>query len=351
MRKPILILLSAVTVIVILSSFNQGYGTDNNPAGSKAGDNASHLTATSIDDTPPTTYTASTLQDLRSVDPNTGVPNRINERVEVEGIVFGFDTEFLVTNFNILNDDGTAGLAIINNSNLLDYPAGEGDIVRIRGTLRQVVGLTYLEAVELDILSVNASVSEPISVDVLDETLEGRFVIMDSLQMLSPAEWQNQPTATFDVRFTLPNGDTLIAQAAAGMSLFGSARPGEGLRPYSVQGVVRQNDTEAPFFSSYYLLPRFVGDFQEADVVSTVEIGEDELDVRLVDNQLEVNATQPISQISIFGMDGRLNQEVLVTAGSTFVKTQITDVPAAPVVVWVRLADGRTKATLISTAH
>ena len=292
----------------------------------------------------PPTFTQRTLAELRVVDAQ-GIPSLLGEAVEVEGIVYGFDTEPGVSNFNLLNADNSAGLTVLNYSDSLGYTATEGDRVRLRGVLEQVVGLTYLSAVQVEVLSQNTSLPGAMNVDALDETLENVLVEFDSLTLVA-GQWQDNPTATYDVKWLRPNGDTLITQIAQGMPVWGESRPGDGERLYTVTGVVRQFDLDQPFLEGYYLLPRYTSDFVEEMPSSTRRVSAAELRVTRFGESLEVRADQAIAAVTLFSIDGRVLERIPVSGTSTFVKTNKLPTVAGLIVVNVQFADGRVGAVL-----
>ena len=294
----------------------------------------------------PPTYTQRSIAELRPVDA-AGVPTLLGERVEVEGLVYGFDTEPDVNNFNILTDDGAAGLTVLNYSDTLGYAATEGDRVRLRGTVDQVVGLTFLSVEAVELLAQDQPLPSPTDVDELDESLENRLVTFDSLLMVDPDEWRANPTGSYDVRWLRPDGDTLITQVAEGMPAFGEPRPGDGARLYAVTGVVRQFDLDRPFFEGYYLLPRYTTDFVEAMPSSTAEIPDDQLRIVRRDGQVEVSAEAPLARVTIVGVDGRILHEVAIASGAISVKTPVLPLGQALVGVYVELRDGRVRTELV----
>ena len=293
----------------------------------------------------PPTYTQRSIAELRPVDA-AGVPTLLGERVEVEGLVYGFDTEPDVNNFNILTDDGAAGLTVLNYSDTLGYAATEGDRVRLRGTVDQVVGLTFLSVEAVELLAQDQPLPSPTDVDELDESLENRLVTFDSLLMVDPDEWRANPTGSYDVRWLRPNGDTLITQVAEGMPIYGEGRPGSGDGLYTVTAVVRQFDPSQPFFDGYYLLPRSGDDFEEAIIIGARSIADAELEVVRFGESLTVTAETGLAQVVVLDVSGRVRAEVAIQAGATSVKTELAPMPRGLLAIRVVLADGRVRTVL-----
>lgn len=290
-------------------------------------------------------YSRRDLADLRGVDVTSGIPDSLGLLVEVEGIVYGFDTEPDVSNFNILSDDGSAGIAVLNYSDSLNYTATEGDRLVLRGKLKQVVGLTYIEAVEIEVIEQDQSLPTPTTTEELDESLEGRFVNLDGLTVIDTANWQTSPSATFDFPFLTRAGDTVIAQIAEGMPIWGEPFPGGGFDEYLVTGVVRQFDIEAPLLDGYYILPRSGADF--LFLLSNKEINDFDLTVTRFGESLTVEAPSSIQSISLVDLNGRILETRQIGAGSrrATITTQDSNTPLQ--VLWVQLNDGRKKAVFV----
>ena len=327
-----------VSIYAVINAVNSNGGTSGDTA------DEAELTISESTSQPPLVYHPRALADLRGVNAN-GIPDSLGNLIEVEGIVYGFDTEPNVSNFNILNDDGTAGLAILNNSDTLNYTATEGDRVILRGKLSQVVGLTYLEAVEVEIISQNITLPVPITTEALDESLEGRLVNLDGLTMIDTASWQTNPTATYDFRFLTRGGDTVIAQIAEGMPIWGEPLPGAGIDQYLVTGVVRQFDLDDPLLEGHYILPRSGGDF--IFLLSNKEIRDFDLIVTRFGESLTVEAPSAIQNIRLVDLNGRILSTHTVGGGQlrTTFNTERSKTPLS--VLWVQLKDGRQKAVFV----
>ncbi|MFK8056380.1 MAG: choice-of-anchor V domain-containing protein [Saprospiraceae bacterium] len=304
-------------------------------------------TSISIDETIASPqYLPRDLASLRGVDATSGIPDSIGILVEVEGFVYGPDSELDMSNFNILNNDGTAGVAVLNFSDSLNYDATEGQRIIVRGAVSQVVGITFIEAVEIEVLSSGSQIADEILVDRLDESLEGRFVRMEDLQPVDPNLWQANPTATYDFPFKTPLGDTIIAQIAIGMPVFMMGVNTFGEFGFDISGVVRQFDTEDPFFDGYYILPRYNRDLREI-VVSTKEVNDFELNVTRFGESLTVEAPSSIQSISLVDLDGRILQTYEIGGGQQRISLT-TPSSATPLqVLWVQLSDGRKKAVFV----
>jgi hypothetical protein len=286
------------------------------------------------------------LADLQGVNASSGIPDSLGVLVEVEGLVYGPDSELDMSNFNIFNDDGTAGVAVLNFSDSLNYDATEGQRVVVRGTLSQVVGLTFIEAVEVEVLTSGNTIADEILVTQLDESLEGRFVEMRNVQPVDPTLWQDNPTATYDFPFITPLGDTIIAQIAIGMPIAQMGGVTFGDQGFDISGVVRQFDPEDPFFEGYYLLPRFMTDLREF-VSSTKEFNDFDLTVARSGESLSIEAPSAIQALSLVGLDGRILQNYEFGGAQQRI-TLTTPSSTTPLqVLWVQLSDGRRKAVFV----
>lgn len=332
-----------VDVYAVVNSVNANRGT--------SGDSADEVQLTIAEAAPPPSYAPRGLAALRGVDPVTGVADSLGLSVEVDGIVYGTDTEPDVSNFNLVTVDNAAGIAVLNYSTDLNYDATEGDRVRVRGTLRQIGGLTYVEAVELDVLDRGEALPDPEEVTALDEALEGRLVTLTDLALADSSLWQTNPASTYDLPFVTADGDTVIAQIAEGMPLFGGALPGDPRGVYSVTGVVRQWDPVAPHFEGHYLLPRSADDFASMLGTSTRRPGADPVEFTVTPlggGRLSVRADGAIAALRVVDLAGRT---VARSAGSGLAAAELT-LPAGPgartYVVHVALADGRRGAKLVA---
>ena len=319
-----------------------------NGNGSTSGDTPDEaiLTLSEMMAPPAPVFARRDLADLQGVDATSGIPDSIDVLVEVEGLVYGPDSELDMSNFNILNDDGTAGVAILNFSDSLAYDATEGDRVIVRGAVSQVVGLTFIEAEQIEVLSSGNQLADETLVTQLDESLEGRFVRMENLEAVDPNLYQQNPTATYDFPFITPLGDTIIAQIAIGMpvSMLGLSSFGE--LNFDISGVVRQFDPEDPFFEGYYILPRFQSDLREI-VLSTGEVTDFELHVTRFGESLRVEAPRAIASIKVVGLNGQVLQSNSFREGQTLIELELEASITKLQVVWVQLLAGRSKALII----
>jgi len=298
---------------------------------------------------PPPTYTVRTLPELRNFDATSGVPTLLGERVEVEGLVFGTDTEPDVSNFNLLAADNSAGVSVLNYSDTLNYNAQHGDRLRVRGTVQQIVGLTYIEALEIEILATGEALPEPVALQSndLSEALEGRLVLHPNLRIADSTLWQPDATSTYDFPFLNENNDTVIAQIAVGMPIHEEAAvPGDARGTYEVAGILRQFDLDEPFFSGYYLLPRIADDFTSSVSVNTREISA--VDLRYWRGQsssgglsLIIESRVPLSEIAVFTLDGRLLHRSQPTSSDQRLEIELSDAPLGRLAVRVRAQDGR----------
>ena len=174
---------------------------------------------------PPPSYSVLPLTALRGVDAATGVADSLGLLVEVEGLVYGRDTELGVSNFNLLAADNAAGVTVLNYSDTLGYAAAEGDRLRVRGRLEQIGGLTYVAADSVAVLASGEALPAPDTVDALSEALEGRLVTLRVAGVADTLAWRDAPDETYDLPLLLHGGDTVIAQIARGLDAWGAPRP------------------------------------------------------------------------------------------------------------------------------
>ncbi len=328
-----------VSVFAVVNAVNGNGGTN--------GDQPDEGVLTLPEAVSPPTFVPTSLADLRPVDASTGVAARLGDRVEVEALVFGFDIEDNVSNFNLIDTDNTAGIAVISDSKISGYNASNGDRVRVRGTVRQAAGTTFIEPADIMLLMSGAALPAPLRVTELDESVEGQLVTLTDLTLVDSMAWMSGATATFDFPVRTAGGETVIIQVAVGMPVHGGTLPGDARGTYEITGVVRQADATTPLFEEYYLLPRFTSDFS-SDLSSTNEVKRASFNVVRRGDVIEVSAQHIIASVQVLSLEGRVIYSSKSFSNSTFVKTDFISMPnIVPVVVFVRLQNGQSGAVLV----
>jgi plastocyanin len=203
----------------------------------------------------PDPYQNISLEEIRQ---NTaeGIPQRLGQRVRVEGVVHTPNFRPSGLEFFVLNANNV-GVSIFHPSNSFGYQVREGDLLRIEGRVDQFRGLTQIVVEGIGLISADNDLVEPRIVEKLTEMEEGSLVEFRGV-LEDESQWTNSGSG-FNVVWTNPNtGQSIQVRILASTEIFGNSPISlwEGVR-----GIGSQFTTAAPFDSGYQLIPRYLNDF------------------------------------------------------------------------------------------
>ena len=200
------------------------------------------------------------MQNLHRVDAN-GVAQMLGQQVVVEGILTAVA---VFPDFAFLQN-GQGGIAVFDFSALGGFQ--RGDQVRISGKVAQRNGLTGLDSVAVlaklssgnpvtpyvtTLANVEAQLNDGI------EELESRLIQLSNVTV-NTSWWQVEGEYT---EYQLSDGyRQLRVRIYAGTSLAGLPAPG---KPFTMAGILAQDDPDLPYTEGYVLIPRGAEDLRSA---------------------------------------------------------------------------------------
>ncbi len=204
----------------------------------------------------------------------TGVADSLNASCELQGTVYGVNLRPLNNNvpsllFTIIDNNGD-GIAVSTLGGTFGYAVKEKDRVTVRGTIGQFNGQTEIRPDTILKISENNPLLAPLVVTNLSEATESKFIKINNLHFVDPAEWTTGVGASgFNARAVSdfsPN-DTILIRIDRDVETFNAPVPGQ---PFNLTGIGGQFDLPpAPFTAGYQILPRYNPDI--STLISTHE--------------------------------------------------------------------------------
>ncbi len=212
-------------------------------------------------------YTFVNMMQLREND-SLGVPLLIDDSVSVAGIVYGINLRPSGLEFTIINEDNI-GVGIFHPNENLGYTVQEGDLLEVRGVVSQFRGLTQISAHEIDLVSEDNELVDPIVVTELGEETESSLVRLEGVTIVNPEDWPN-PGSAANLFLENEHG-TFEMRIQAAHDLGDNPPEGE----FDFTGLGSQFTTSVPADDGYRVLPRYRSDLGlEEDEYLIVEIPE-----------------------------------------------------------------------------
>ncbi len=189
-----------------------------------------------------------------SVDAN-GVPDSLNVEMELRGTVYSIDFDGNA-GISIYMYDTTGGINVFNFNDVGNYVnPQQGDSISVFGDIAQFRGLTEIFADSIVLWSTGNILKNPATVTTLDETTEGEYVQLDSVQLVDPTQW---PAMGSSANVDIYNStDTLTLRIDSDTDIDGSAAP-VGL--FQVRGAGSQFTFTNPALDGYQILPSSLND-------------------------------------------------------------------------------------------
>ena len=197
-------------------------------------------------------YPSKSITYASEIDPITGKPIHLGEKVQLEGVVHGWNSllpERL--NFSIIDNNGE-GIWIYEPFYFLERPE-QGDLIKIKGKISEFNGRTQLSEISgaIQIISSNNTLILPTETIFLDESFEGELVILKNVYLKDSSVWNNNSSFNFIVTDG-QNENTIRVDR----SKFGVSTISQPTGSFNIVGLVDQFDTTEPYSSGYQLLPR-----------------------------------------------------------------------------------------------
>ncbi len=255
-------------IILIIDDDNDGYNSDEdcNDNDPNIHPNAFDIPNNGIDedcdgeDAIVEDYPEYDIAELLDVD-DEGFPEKLNTKVTVLGVVNSINFRTFGYLFTIIDQYGD-GLWLFRSDDI-NYSVTEGDLISVKGELSFFNGLTELYIEEINVLSSNNELTEPIIISQHQEGQEGKIVQMNNLSYIDKSQWLGNGES-FNVEMT--NGvENFTIRIDNNTEMSFDLAP---MEPLNIVGVASQYDTEALYFDGYQVLPRYWVDFSE---VSSIE--------------------------------------------------------------------------------
>ena len=191
------------------------------------------------------------IEQIHHNDTVTGAADSLNVNCKLSGVVHGLNYATAGYSFYIMNQN--EGIFVYKTTSL-GYTVAEGDSLRVIGKIQQYSGLTSIVPDSIVKISSANTLQNPISVNVLSESLESRLVSINNLTYLNG--WPTT-AGTTKLVYALSGSDTVNIVIFSGCNIQGTPAPGT---TFNIKGIVTQSDNSSPYFQSYYLYPRYLSD-------------------------------------------------------------------------------------------
>lgn len=240
------------------------------------------------------------ISTLKGVDVN-GIADDMGLNVHINGVVHGVNYNSLGgIDFYVLEDE--KGMNVYSMGNTFSYLPVEGDEVNVWGQISQFRGLIRMEQLDsIELISAANSLEIPSSFEEVNETNEGMYIQLDSLQLIpSISVWPSNQNVYAK---NLATGDTVELFIGANTDLAQTPAP---LEMFSVVGIGSQyaTSTSSPFMDGYRLM--LIGKSN----MSVLDL-KNEIDLNLVvypnpsNSKISFKGLNHVSEVSIYSLDGR----------------------------------------------
>lgn len=220
--------------------------------------NAAVGSGTAAQNPPPPTYYA--VSQINSVNLTTGVPDSLNVRVALRGVVYGSNQRNAIQGIQFLLRDHTGGITISNNNTLSNYVPTEGDSISVFGIVsssRGLLTLTNLDSIAL--IANGKTLASPKLVVKLSETSENDLVRINIVKFITkPAGNAFNANGVYQV--VNLNNDTATLRIYPTSGLVGTPFPATTYFHIIGLGVQLSNNTAPYAFTGYQILPRYSSD-------------------------------------------------------------------------------------------
>lgn len=186
-----------------------------------------------------------------------GIPDSLNVRCSISGIVYGVNKRPSGLEFTLI-DDNNDGIGIFHAGENFGYVVNEGDELTVRGRVDHFSGLTQLIVEELDVLSSNNALITATEVQLLNEATESQLIQMNNCTIYDASEWLGNGSS-FNVRFYInfKEDDIFTMRIDNDSDLSTMPAPTE---VFNLRGLGGQFDSSEPHDEGYLILPRYAAD-------------------------------------------------------------------------------------------
>jgi hypothetical protein len=204
----------------------------------------------------PPPYMLYNIGQINTVSPTTGLPDSMNVRVRLRGMVYGFDQLASSNGIQFVLRDATGGTTVYSPAKSFGYTVAEGDSIEITGQVNAFRGLHEVDRLDTIITLGTAIINAPVLVTALNESTENNLVRLDSVRFTT-TQTGNWPTGG-NLSAITALGDTITIRVLATSGLAG--KPFPAAPTFDVIGLGSQFTTTPANFNGYQIYPRVEDD-------------------------------------------------------------------------------------------
>jgi hypothetical protein len=220
---------------------------------------------------PPTSYT---IAQIGNINTTTGVPDSINVRVALRGIVYSINQRTALQGGLIfVLRDNTGGITIANTASTFGYTPVEGDSIQVFGVISSLRGLLVIGNIDsLSVLATGKTLTNPKLTTRLAENTENDLVRLNAVKFVTKpigANW----TAGQTYNIITANNDTAAIKIYNSSLLANTAFPTTTYFHVKGFGAQVSTSTAAPYlFNGYQILPRNASDIVPYNALTSFQV-------------------------------------------------------------------------------
>ena len=219
----------------------------------------------------PTSYT---IAQVGNINITTGVPDSINVRVALRGIVYSINQRTAMQGGLIfVLRDNTGGITVANTASTFGYIPVEGDSIQLFGVVSTNRGLLIIGNIDsLALLASGKTLSNPKLITRLGENTENDLVRLNIVKFVTKpfgANW----TAGQTYNIITANNDTAAIRIYNSSLLANTAFPATTYFHVKGFGAQTSTSTVAPYaFNGYQILPRNANDIIPYNALTSFQV-------------------------------------------------------------------------------
>jgi hypothetical protein len=246
-----------------------------------------------------------------------GLADSAGVTCELRAVAYCNDNRAGGYDFPFANSDNSNGIRIFSFNDVSNYSFTAGDSLHIFGTVAQFNGLLQFTPDSIVIAQQGIAAPAPMSVTVLNEMTENKYVMLSNIALVDTAEWTGTGSG-FNVRVTDGSADTSIVRIDNDVDLYNQPAP---TGTFNIAGWVTQFDPTNPRNEGYSLVP-----CSAINITSTQKIENNSTRVAIYPNptygQLNIESEVEIESIQIHSVLGQLVfNQMNVSAMNTQINT------------------------------
>ncbi len=220
---------------------------------------------------PPTTYT---IAQIGNTNTTTGVPDSINVRVSLHGIVYGVNQRTAMQGGLIfVLRDNTGGITVANTASTFGYIPVEGDSIQLFGVISTNRGLLVIGNIDsLAVLATGKTLTNPKLTTRLAENTENDLVRLNAVKFVTRPNGINW-TAGQTYNIITANNDTAAIRIYNSSLLANTPFPSTTYFHIKGFGAQTSTSTVAPYtFNGYQILPRNANDILPYNALTSFQV-------------------------------------------------------------------------------